>query len=94
MSDDAGPAPQAWPVTPDPAPRASLFDTYRPLPGVADELCDAGGRMRRGWAPLIDHLSALDSAATAEAFARGDQHLADAGVFFRTYGDAQAASRD
>ena len=94
MSDDAGPAPQARPVTPDPAPRASLFDTYRPLPGVADELCDAGGRMRRGWAPLIDHLSALDSAATAEAFARGDQHLADAGVFFRTYGDAQAASRD
>lgn len=76
------------------AARTSLFDAYRPLPGVPDELCDAQGRMRPGWAPLIDHLSSLSGPQTAEAFARGEQHLADAGVFFRKYGDATAASRD
>ena len=81
-------------MTPDRAVRACLFDAYRPLPGVPDELCDATGRMRPGWGPLIDHLSSLSGPGITEAFARGEQHLADAGVFFRTYGDASAASRD
>ncbi|SEN39529.1 Uncharacterized conserved protein, circularly permuted ATPgrasp superfamily [Loktanella fryxellensis] len=77
-----------------PAPGASLFDGYCTLPGVADELCDAQGRMRPGWAPLIAHLSGLSPSQTAQAFARGDQHLTDAGVYFRKYGDRTAATRD
>ncbi len=94
MSDDAGPAPQARSVTPASAAGRSLFDSYRPLPGVPDELCDATGSMRPGWAPLIDHLSSLTQKDITEAFGRGEQHLADAGVFFRKYGDENAASRD
>ncbi|WP_394154883.1 circularly permuted type 2 ATP-grasp protein [Loktanella salsilacus] len=90
MSDDFGSAPQTRPVTP---PR-SLFDSYRPLPGVSDELCTANGQMRPVWAPLIDHLSAMTDQDVSEAFGRGEQHLADAGVFFRKYGDANAATRD
>ena len=94
MSDDARPAPQARAVTPDPAARSSLFDAYVPLPGVPDELCDAAGGMRHGWAPLIRHLSDLSASDRAAAFARGEQHLANAGVFFRKYGDQTAASRN
>ena len=71
-----------------------LFDRYAPLPGVPDELADASGAMRAVWGPLIAHLSALTPGETEAAFAAGDQHLADAGVFFRAYGDATAAGRD
>ncbi|MGL6210270.1 MAG: circularly permuted type 2 ATP-grasp protein [Paracoccaceae bacterium] len=71
-----------------------LFDRYTPLPGVPDELCDATGAMRPAWAGLIAHLSGLTASETDAAFAAGEQHLADAGVFFRAYGDASLATRD
>ncbi len=73
---------------------ARLFDRYQPIPGVPDELVDAAGFMRLGWEGLIGHLSGLSPTEIAEDFARGEQHLADAGVFFRKYGDPTVASRD
>ncbi|MDP1669682.1 circularly permuted type 2 ATP-grasp protein [Phaeovulum sp.] len=73
---------------------SQLFARYRPLPGVPDELADASGAMRPGWAGLMAHLSALSAAETKNAFARGAQHLADTGVFFRKYGDRSGAARD
>jgi len=75
-------------------PDRRLFSRYTPLPGVPDELADGAGKMRPAWAGLIAHLSALTAAETDAAFAAGDQHLADAGVFFRAYGDATLAARD
>ncbi len=71
-----------------------LFQSYRPLPGVPDELCDEAGRMRPGWAGLIAHMSRLDADEMAHDIARGDQYLADAGVFFRSYGDTTLSGRD
>lgn len=73
---------------------ARFLAQYQPLPGVPDELVDASGAMRPAWAGLIAHLSALTPAEVDEAFARGDQHLADSGVFFRKYGDSSDAGRD
>lgn len=74
--------------------RPSLFERYEPLPGVPDELRDVNGRMRPAWSGLIDHLSSLSPAEIAHDFARGEQHLADAGVFFRRYGDTTLSGRD
>ena len=71
-----------------------LFDRYRPLPGVPDELADASGAMRPAWKRFITHMSAMSPSEVSDAFARGEQHLADAGVFFRTYGDQTGAARD
>ena len=71
-----------------------LFQRYRPLPGVPDELCDEAGRMRPGWSGLLAHLSRLSPDEIAHDFARGDQYLADAGVFFRSYGDTTLTGRD
>lgn len=71
-----------------------LFARYRPLPGVPDELVDSKGAMRPAWADLIAHLSRLSASEIAHDFARGDQYLADAGVFFRRYGDASISARD
>ena len=71
-----------------------LFAGYRSLPGVPDELVDGSGAMRPAWARLIRHMSALTAAEVADAFARGERHLADSGVFFRKYGDQSGAGRD
>ncbi|MFU8882611.1 MAG: circularly permuted type 2 ATP-grasp protein [Rhodobacterales bacterium] len=71
-----------------------LFHSYRPLPGVPDELVCEGGAMRPGWAGLIAHLSGLGPDEIAHDFARGDQYLTDAGVFFRSYGDTSLSGRD
>lgn len=71
-----------------------LFARYRPLPAVTDELVDASGAMRPAWAGLISHMSGMTASEIADAFARGDQHLADTGVFFRRYGDTGGAARD
>ncbi|EPX75892.1 circularly permuted type 2 ATP-grasp protein [Salipiger mucosus] len=65
--------------------RARLLDGYDPPPGVADELKRADGSLRPVWAPLIDHLAAQSSETRARSFARGDQYLHDAGVYFRQY---------
>ena len=80
--------PMGQPLDPD------LFAQYHPLPGVPDELVGPGGRMRPYWAGLIASLSALSRTEKEAAFARGTQHLADAGVFFRAYGDTSLAGRD
>ena len=76
------------------AGKQRLLQGYRALPGVPDELVDGAGAMRPVWAGLIDHLSGLTSAEILRDFARGDQHLADAGVFFRQFGDTSLGGRD
>ncbi|MBC7738822.1 MAG: circularly permuted type 2 ATP-grasp protein, partial [Candidatus Saccharibacteria bacterium] len=71
-----------------------LFERYVPLPGVPDELVDAKGAMRPAWGQFINHMSGLTPIEVTAAFARGDRHLADSGVFFRNYGDKAGAGRD
>jgi uncharacterized circularly permuted ATP-grasp superfamily protein/uncharacterized alpha-E superfamily protein len=75
-------------------PKPSLFDSYRALPGVPDELVDPQGRMRPVWAPLIAHLDSLGKDRIQRDVARGEQYLRDAGVFFRAYGASSATERD
>ncbi|MEO3386754.1 circularly permuted type 2 ATP-grasp protein [Mesorhizobium sp. CAU 1741] len=67
---------------------------YRPRPGVPDELMDASGRVRPAWRRFIDHFSSLGAEDIAQRFARGDEYLRDAGVFFRQYGDTDSPERD
>lgn len=74
--------------------RARLLAGYAALPGVADELIDATGAMRPVWAAFIDQLASLSPAAVAAHFARGDQYLRDAGVFYRQYSADPMTERD
>src|SRR6185436_10211471 len=75
-------------------PIANLLTAYRAQPGVADELLDTAGAVRPVWRQFIDHFLGLDKDDIAARFARGDQHLRDAGVFFRQYGKADSTERD
>ncbi len=71
----------------------TLLADYKPLPGVSDELLDPAGRIRPVWRAFIDHLTGITPDALQERFARGDQYLRDAGVFFRQYGDSVSTER-
>lgn len=68
-----------------PRPTTDHFADYAPLPGVADELLDAEGRMRPVWHGFVRRFARLDRAEIVARFERGNQYLRDAGVFFRQY---------
>ncbi|MGI3168555.1 circularly permuted type 2 ATP-grasp protein [Pseudooceanicola sp. C21-150M6] len=74
--------------------RFPLLDGYRPPDGVADELLRADGSLREVWEPLIRHLSEMKRGEIDQSFARGDQYLHDAGVYFRHYTAEGSTPRD
>lgn len=76
---------------PDAARR--LLAGYAPLPGISDELLDPGGHLRPVWQGFIDYLGRQSDDDLHSRFARADQYLRDAGVFFRQYGASGQADR-
>ncbi|WP_146346472.1 circularly permuted type 2 ATP-grasp protein [Phaeobacter marinintestinus] len=73
---------------------AALLAAYRPQPGIADELLQPDGQLRPVWAPLIDLLAGQTPEQIARRFARGDQYLHDAGVYYRQYTGTVSTERD
>ncbi len=71
-----------------------LLAGYRPTPGVADELFAEGRRMRPAWRQFIRRFAAMTEAEISDRFARGNQYLRDAGVYFRQYSNAGLAERE
>lgn len=74
-------------------PLPALLAGYAPRPGVADELFDNAGKMRPVWAPFVAHLAGQKPEEVTARFARGDQYLRDAGVYFRQYAAGPAQER-
>jgi len=79
------------PLSRDPA--SSLWETYRPPAGVADELLRADGSVRDVWQPFISYLATQSPDALSARFARGDQYLRDEGVYFRQYTGSGSTER-
>ncbi|MCP5368853.1 MAG: circularly permuted type 2 ATP-grasp protein [Hyphomicrobiales bacterium] len=71
-----------------------LLAAYRPPAAVADELLEADGRIRPVWTQFINYFARLPRDNVPRLFARGDQHLRDAGVYFRQYGPEMEGERD
>lgn len=70
--------------------QSPILANYTLRADVADELFDENGNMRPVWAKFISELGLLSEDDVAERFARADQYLKDAGVFYRQYSaDAQ-----
>lgn len=67
---------------------------YHPLAGAADEMMAPDGTVRPVWRPFIHHLTGLAAADVQQRFARGDEYLHDAGVYYRQYGQKASAERD
>lgn len=70
-----------------------LLEHYRPIDGVVDEMVDAAGNLRPLWKPFVASLQALGPEKLAQRFARADQYLRDAGVYYRVYDKAGANER-
>jgi uncharacterized circularly permuted ATP-grasp superfamily protein/uncharacterized alpha-E superfamily protein len=70
-----------------------LVATYRPLPGIFDEMMDDGGRVRPHWRPLLDMLATLGPEEINRRFAAADRYLRSSGVFYRVYEDAAGIER-
>ena len=81
-------------VDDNPATDAALLEDYAVQRGVADELYDADGHMRPVWEPFIEQLRRLSPEDCTAHFARGDQYLRDAGVYFRQYSTDHQQERD
>ncbi|TCO71647.1 circularly permuted type 2 ATP-grasp protein [Rhodovulum euryhalinum] len=75
-------------------PATALLQGYRPPPGVADELLQPDGTVRPVWQPLIELLAEQNPEDLTQRFARGDQYLHDAGVYYRQHGSGGSALRD
>ncbi|MCB1344878.1 MAG: circularly permuted type 2 ATP-grasp protein, partial [Rhodobacteraceae bacterium] len=80
--------------SPLPSPDTPLFAGYRRIPGVADELFDAEGRMRPVWRRFVDRFARLSADEIGARFERGNHYLRDAGVFYRQYSADPLAERD
>src|ERR1700689_5872466 len=72
---------------------AQFVSGYRPLPGIFDEMMDAGGQVRGHWRPFLTMLAALGSAEINRRFAAADRYLRDSGVFYRVYEAAAGIER-
>ena len=70
-----------------------LVNQYTPIPGVPDEFV-ADGAIRPVWQQFVDHFGRLTPEEVDQHFARGDQYLRDAGVFYRQYEAAGSVERD
>lgn len=75
-------------------PVAALLKDYHPPPQVADELMQPDGTLRPVWKPLIDLVAGLSSEELEQRFARGDQYLHDAGVYYREHTSSGSTIRD
>ncbi len=73
---------------------SALLDAYRPIDGVVDEMVDASGAPRPLWQTFIASLEALGSHELSSRFARADQYLRDAGVYYRVYDRDGANERE
>ncbi|BCG86163.1 hypothetical protein MesoLj113c_22730 [Mesorhizobium sp. 113-3-9] len=72
----------------------SLLEHYQPIDGVVDEMVDASGNPRPAWKQFIEALDEIGSEKLGQRFARADQYLRDAGVYYRVYDKAGANERE
>ncbi|RWP48258.1 circularly permuted type 2 ATP-grasp protein [Mesorhizobium sp.] len=72
----------------------NLLEHYQPIDGVVDEMVDASGNPRPVWKDFIEALEELGPERLAQRFARADQYLRDAGVYYRVYDKAGANERE
>src|SRR5258705_9763246 len=72
---------------------APLVGSYRPPPGVFDEMMDRSGGVRPHWRPFLAMLAGLGPEEINRRFAAADRHVRDSGVFYRVYEDPAGAER-
>jgi uncharacterized circularly permuted ATP-grasp superfamily protein/uncharacterized alpha-E superfamily protein len=70
-----------------------LFDGYRPLAGVHDEVVAAPERLHSHYQPLVQSLEALGRHEIASRWENAKRAIRDNGVTYNVYGDPQGVDR-
>ncbi len=68
---------------------AALIADYKPLAGVPDEFIGEDGRPRPYWLRYLNSMTDLRADDIGRRFATADRHIREAGVSYRSYGDAR-----
>jgi uncharacterized circularly permuted ATP-grasp superfamily protein len=74
-------------------PVSPLCDAYTPLQGSFDEMCEAGGGIRKHWAYLAQTVQSLGSVELQRRGHEARRLLRENGVTYNVYGDPQGADR-
>jgi uncharacterized circularly permuted ATP-grasp superfamily protein/uncharacterized alpha-E superfamily protein len=74
-------------------PLDRMLAGYKPLPGIFDEMMDAGGGVRPHWRPFLSMLAKLGGDEIHRRHAVADRHLRESGVFYRVYEDPAGVER-
>ena len=77
----------------DPVSLEAFVAAYRPLPGIFDEMMDAGGGVRAHWRSFLSMLAGLGPEEINRRFAAADRYLRSSGVFYRVYEDPAGIER-
>ncbi len=60
---------------------------YTPIPGIPDELFDAGGRPRGDWLSFLGDFAEYPEGESRSRFDLATRHIRDTGVSYRVYGE-------
>jgi len=66
---------------------ARWLESYRPLPGVPDELFDGAGRPREHWLAFLRELAGYGDDDADGRFGMAARHIRDSGASYRIYGE-------
>ncbi|MES1202300.1 MAG: circularly permuted type 2 ATP-grasp protein, partial [Pseudomonadota bacterium] len=70
-----------------------LVNGYAPLPGIADEMLDAGGALRPHWRAFLSSLDALGQGEVESRFEQLSRRLRATGASYRVYDAAGGGER-
>src|SRR5688572_24699058 len=84
---------QSPPDTHGPVAPWRLFDGYRPLSGVHDEVVAAAGRLHPHYQTLGRSLEALGRHELASRWENAKRTIRDNGVTYNVYGDPEGVDR-
>ncbi len=73
--------------TPSPPVVVDVFQSYRPLSNVYDEMFLPGGERRDGWRPLIETINHLGTEEISRRWVQAERLVHENGVAFGAYGD-------
>ncbi len=65
---------------------------YTPIPGIPDELFDAGGRPRADWLSFLGDFAEYPDGESKSRFDLATRHIRDTGVSYRVYGEENEQS--
>src|SRR5947209_15684385 len=73
--------------------QVDLFNGYRPLPGVYDEMFSAPGVLRPHWRQFVELMNRMGPSELGRRWEQAQRLIRENGVTYNVHGDAQGKDR-